>query len=551
MITFSGLEIGNSRLKEETLLLQEELNKICLKAEVSEQQLNDERQTNSKLENEIKNLKHMLELVSKECCSLKTEVENIVATKDTCLKANDILENEKGLLKNEYLSLSEKISELNSDIDILKKELIGSEKIRLQIESEKKLTEDKLVCSQHNNEKLEELICQVQKEKGEACNKLTVVNRKNDSLNAELLRFKQRIEQATQINNRLNKNIEELIKQNETKQSFIEKLEKDLLLYQEIITTLKTEKNALESRLHDSLSTIDNKDHKMVQLNEKFKEQTGNYEKVMQQLQLAKKEFETSEKNLVNLKTKFSSDISKLENDFVQKLSKLKQLIDDNILQFNAEKAHLQSSSEKRLQQALHDLEFEKNAELDKLKVKYNTIQEQHSAFVQQHEEILLKAENEKQNVFNCAQKDKQLVILKLDQAIQDLEKECENHLKSKRDAKCQHDQDKRLISSLRDEITTLKNELENIKLHLEDVKHASDMLVSKLNDEKENLFKDISELKTLIKLEEDKSSALKTKSNELSVKFSEGKNKIRYCGHFVVRVSPFIPIEDLFYAHV
>lgn len=524
IIRFSGLEIGNSRLKEEVLLLQEELNKICLKAEVLEQQLSDERQTNSKLENEIKNLKHMLDIVSKECCSLKTEVENIVATKDTCLKANDLLENEKGLLKNEYLNLSEKISELNSDIDILKKELIGSEKIRLQIESEKKLVEDKLVVCQNNNEKLEELLCQVQKEKGETCNKLTVVNRKNDTLNAELLRFKQKMEQVTQINNRLNKNIEELIKQNESKQSFIEKLEKDILLYQEIITTLKTEKNALEGRLHDSLSTIDNNEHKIFQMDKKLKEKSENHEKVIQQLQLTKKEFETSEKNLANLKIKFSSDITKLENDFVQKLSKLKQLIDDNILQFNTEKAHLQSSSEKRLQHALHDLELEKNAEFEKLKMKYNTLQEQHSSFIQQHEEILLKAENEKQNVYNCAQKDKQLVILKLEQVIQDLEKECENHLKSKREAKCQHDQDKRLISSLRDEVATLKNELENLRLHVEDVKHASDMLISKLNDEKENLFKEISELRTLIKLEEDKNNALKTKANELSVKLTEGK---------------------------
>lgn len=523
---YSGLEIGNSRLKEEVLILQEELNKICLKGELLEQQLSDEKLTNSKLENEIKNLKHMLDIVSKECCTLKSEVENIASSKDSCIKANSLLENEKALLKNEYINLSGKISELTSDIDILKKELIGSEKIRLQIESEKKLTEDKLMCSQNNNTKMEDLICQIQNEKEEACNKLSVVNRKNDFINTELLRFKQRIEQGTQINNRLNKNIEELIKQNEAKQSFIEKLEKDILTYQEITTTLKTEKNALEGRLHDSLSTIDNNEHKIAQMDEKHKEQTENYEKAIHQLQLTKKEFETSEKNLANLKMKFSSDISKLEADFVQKLSKLKQLIDDNILQFNTEKAHLQSSSEKRLQKALYDLELEKNSEYDKLKLKYNTLQEQHSSFVQQHEEILLKAENEKQNVYNCAQKDKQLIVLRLEQAIQDLEKECESHIKSKREAKCQHDQDKRLILSLRDEVMTLKNELENLRLHLEDIKHASDMLVSKLSDEKETLFKEISELKTLIKLEEDKSNALKTKSNESSAKLTEGTYK-------------------------
>lgn len=521
------------------MLLQEELNKICLKAELLEQQLNDEKSTNSKLENEIKNLKHMLDIVSKECCTLKSEVENIVASKDTCVKANSILENEKGILKNEYICLSEKISELNSDIDILKKELIGSEKIRLQIESEKKLVEDKLICSQSNSGKLEELLCQVQKEKGETCNKLTVVNRKNDFLNTELLRFKQRIEQATQINNRLNKNIEDLIKQNESKQSFIEKLEKDILTYQEVITTLKTEKNALEGRLHDALSTIDNNEHKIANLDEKYKEQTENYEKAIHQFQLTKKEFETSEKNLANLKIKFSSDISKLEADFVQKLSKLKQLIDDNILQFNTEKAHLQSSSEKRLQKALHDLELEKNGEFEKLKLKYNSLQDQHSSFVQQHEEILLKAENEKQNVYNCAQKDKQIIVLRLEQAIQDLEKECEGHLKTKREAKCQHDQDKRHISSLRDEAMTLKNELENLRLHLEDVKHASDMMISKLNDEKENLFKEISELRTLIKLEEDKSNALKIKSNELSSKLTEGMYLLNSYLHFIKQITP------------
>ncbi|XP_063706276.1 rootletin [Culicoides brevitarsis] len=504
-MTLNGLEMGNSRLKEEILLLQEELHKTCLKSDVLEHQLSDEKLSNSKYENEIRNLKNMLDTVSKECCTLKTELDNALLVKENGQKAN----------------------KLHTDIDILKKELIGSEKIRLQIESEKKNLEDKLSCAHNNNSKLEELLCQTQKEREELCNKLTVANRKNDFLNTELLRFKQRIEQATQINNRLNKNIEELIKQNESKQSFIEKLEKDIETYQEIITTLKTEKNALEGRLHDSLSTIDNNEHKLAQLNEKYKEKSENYEKAMNQLQLTKREFEMSEKNLANLKIKFSSDISKLEGDFVQKLSKLKQLIDDNIVQFNAEKAHLQSTSEKRLQQALHDLELEKNTEIEKIKIKYNSLQDQHTAFIQQHEEMLLKAENEKQNVYNCAQKDKQHIVLRLEQALQDLEKEAENHSKTKREAKCQHDQDKRLISSLRDECVSLKNELENLRLHLEDVKHASDTLVSKLNDEKESLFKEISELKTVTKLEEDKSNALKIKSNELSMRLNEAESLI------------------------
>lgn len=511
-------------MKEEILVLQEELKKTCLNAENFEQDLNEEIVKNTKLENELKNVKHMLDIVSKECCSLKTEFENIIAVNEANLKCNQNLQNEKDLLKNERTYLSDKVLELTSDIDVLKKELVDSEKIRLQIESEKKSIGEKLCSLQKASDKLEELLCESKRGKEDASNNLTAVMRKNDFLNTELLRLKQRIEQATQINNRLNKNIEELIKQNEQKQLKIDALEKETSQLKERNTTILTERNAIEGRLHDSLSTIDKKNSKIIQLEGALNEQIKSFEKVMNQLQLAKRELEMSEKNLTNLKIKFTTDISKLENDFVQKLSKLKQLIDDNILQFNAEKSFLQSSSEKRLQEALYNLELNKNKELEKFKVKYNALQDQYNVLIQQHDEALLNAENDKQNVYNCAQKEKQLILLRLDQTLQDLEKEKENHIKSKRDAKNQHDQDTRTISSLKDEVVTLKNELENLTLKFEDEKHSSDVLISKANEEKDYLFKDISELKTQIKLEEDRNNELKARSSELLVKLNECK---------------------------
>lgn len=49
-------------------------------------------------------------------------------------------------------------------------------------------------------------------------NELSALSRKRETLNEEILRLRQRLEQATETNARINRNLEDLVKSNEEKQ---------------------------------------------------------------------------------------------------------------------------------------------------------------------------------------------------------------------------------------------------------------------------------------------------------------------------------------------
>lgn len=52
-------------------------------------------------------------------------------------------------------------------------------------------------------------------------NQLTVLGRKRDAINEEVMRLKQKLEQANETNARVNRNLEELVKECEEKQVFL------------------------------------------------------------------------------------------------------------------------------------------------------------------------------------------------------------------------------------------------------------------------------------------------------------------------------------------
>jgi rootletin len=70
---------------------------------------------------------------------------------------------------------------------------------------------------------------------------------------------------------------------------------------------------------------------------------------------------------------------------------------------------------EKRMHQALQALESNKDAEIQMLKEQFEGIQMHLDGTVQQHEEILIRAENDKQQALMLAHRDKQAVFEKLE----------------------------------------------------------------------------------------------------------------------------------------
>lgn len=59
---------------------------------------------------------------------------------------------------------------------------------------------------------------QVSKERGDLSNQLSSLARKKEALNEELMRIRQRLEQANETNARLNRDLEDLMKDREEKQ---------------------------------------------------------------------------------------------------------------------------------------------------------------------------------------------------------------------------------------------------------------------------------------------------------------------------------------------
>lgn len=59
---------------------------------------------------------------------------------------------------------------------------------------------------------------QVSRERGDLSGQLTTLARKKEALNEELMRVRQRLEQASETNGRLNRDLEDLLKDKEEKQ---------------------------------------------------------------------------------------------------------------------------------------------------------------------------------------------------------------------------------------------------------------------------------------------------------------------------------------------
>ena len=56
------------------------------------------------------------------------------------------------------------------------------------------------------------------RERGDLSNQLSILARKKEGLNEELLRIRQRLEQSNETNARINRNLEDLVKDCEEKQ---------------------------------------------------------------------------------------------------------------------------------------------------------------------------------------------------------------------------------------------------------------------------------------------------------------------------------------------
>lgn len=97
------------------------------------------------------------------------------------------------------------------------------------------------------------------------------------------------------------------------------------------------------------------------------------------------------------MKNSFTQQSGNKEVEFKQTLEKLKQQNDDNVKKLTDEREKIRTSLEKRLQQSLQQLGNEKDAEIQQLIDRIESLQNHIDNLCQQHEELMLRAENDKQ----------------------------------------------------------------------------------------------------------------------------------------------------------
>lgn len=217
-INLRGEEDRCSRMREELLTVREELNKLYLSHDMLEQQ---KQETNN-----------FIATLEKSKCDYEMQLEKVLSEKssahDTLIKKENLtvsLELDKKKLQEdlkkceeEKKNLQGQCNDLQNDLQSLRKELLQAEQLKLDLESDKVSLTEKTKFLSIEKEKIEMELGGVSRERSDLSNQLTVLARKKEALNEELMRTRQRLEQGNETNARINRNLEELVRECEEKQ---------------------------------------------------------------------------------------------------------------------------------------------------------------------------------------------------------------------------------------------------------------------------------------------------------------------------------------------
>lgn len=168
----------------------------------------------------------------------------------------------------------------------------------------------------------------------------------------------------------------------------------------------------------------------------------------------------------------------------------------------------------------------------------------------QQHEEVLLRAENDKQQalligtlhfyfyifynykirkayffVVIVAHHDQQALMEKLENALRDLEEEKGNLERLKRDTSIRSEQDRNNLNQLRDNLNRFKTKLDETKLKGDEDRLKLELKIEELLKERESVQKESEELRVQLHMAEDKLDGLHNQLHETVRKLKDSKS--------------------------
>ncbi|CAD6231744.1 GSCOCG00001565001-RA-CDS [Cotesia congregata] len=526
-MSFRSEEERCSRMREELLTVREELSKIYLAKDMLEQQKLESDNLITQIEKSKGDLELELERILLEKSDVQDELIKSEAICNNHEKDKQRLGEELKRMEEEKNKLASQCCDQSGDLSSLRKELLQAEQARLDSEADKVTLNEKIKFLEIEKEKVEIELGQVMRERSDLSNQLSILARKKESLNEELMRTKQRLEQSNEMNARINRNLEELVKDNEEKQVILETNEKEFQRMQELLASMRSEKETLEGVLFDTQTNLEATHLKKVQLEKEQQELLVKQEALKGQIARLTKDLENSEKRAQDIKQNLTQQRGNQEAEFQQIIANMKKQNEDTSKKLNEEKEQIRVSLEKRLQQTVNTLEGQKEDELNQMQSRIEELQQHIDNLCQQHEEVLLRAENDKQQALLIAHHDQQALMEKLENIFRELEGEKGTLDRLRREANARAEQDRTNINQLRDELSRMKTKLEETKLQDDEEKMKLELKIEDMWKERESAQKECEELRVQLQVAEDKVDSLQNQLHETTRKLKDTENTI------------------------
>ncbi|XP_052739750.1 rootletin [Bicyclus anynana] len=501
-------EERSSRMRSELVTVREELNKTALARDLLDQQKLEADAILSQMEKNRSDLEIELErtlLERGDFQDLVEKLQNVVRNMESDKKK---LQEDVKQLEDERSSLSNQSSDLQGDLNSLRKELLAAEQNRMELEADKASLFEKIKFLEGEREKVEMELRQVMRERGELSSQLTAMARKKDTLNEEIIRLQQRLEQANETIGRLNRSLDDHVKDSEEKQLMIDNLDKDKQHLQEQLAGVRSEKDALEAVLFDTANMLEDADNKRTKLEHDLQETLVQQENYKGQIARLTKDLENSEKKLRETRNSMSQQSGKKEAEYQQVITNLNRTTTENITKLKEEKELLRQSLEQKLSQTIASLTSEREAFEAAAREKEKKLLAARDQLMMQHDEAMLRAENDKQQALLMAHQEHQALLERLEEAKRILCCEQNKLERARRDAQARSDQDRNHINQLKDDLAALKTRLEEAKATAEDECARFENRIKELHLEKEAVNRECQETRAQLSLAEDKYDA-------------------------------------------
>ncbi|CAH2040824.1 unnamed protein product, partial [Iphiclides podalirius] len=524
-------EERSTRLRSELVTVREELNKTALARDLLDQQKIETDSIFSQMEKHRSELEIELERTILERGDLQDLMEKLESALRDAEAEKTKLQEDIKQLEAERGAASRQAAELQADLASLRKELLAGEQARMALDAERAALLDRLAARDGAADQLELQLRQLARERSELSSQLSEMARKKEALKEEMARLQQRLEQAGDTIARLNRSVDDHVKDGEQKQAALAQLERERQQLQEALAGARAERDALEAALFDTGALLDDAQAKGAQLERQLTELLVRHEDAKGQIASLTKDLESSDKKLRETRSSLQQQSGKKEAEYQQIITNLNRTTTENITKLKEEKEQLRQALEQKLSQMIASLNSEKEIIEASARERERKLLALRDQLMLQHDEALLRAENDKQQALLMAHQEHQALLERLEDAKRALDCEQSKLERLRREAQVKADQDRTSINQLKDELAALRNKLEEAKASAEDECARHESRTKELQLEKEALGREGQELRAALALAEHRHEAAHAQLQDALRKLKEGRRHFSsYC---------------------